>query len=71
VNRSAGLRTTVQTLIVGPILLALSIRGLIVGPHPWPRTVLWIWGVVTGGGLLLVGMALLYARRGRSDDRAH
>ena len=55
----------VQTLVVGPILLALGIRGLIVGPHTALRTVLWIWGVVTGSGLLLVGIALLYARRGR------
>ena len=63
-NRSASLRTTLQTLVVGPILLALSIRGLIVGPHSWLRTTLWIWGVLTGAGLLLVGTALLYARRG-------
>lgn len=63
----AGLRTTVQTLVVGPILLVLSIRGLIVGPHSGLRTALCIWGLVTGAGLLLVGVALLYARWGRGD----
>lgn len=68
-SRSATLRTTLQTLIVGPILLAVSIRGLIVGPHSWLRTTLYIWGLLVGGGLLLVGTALLCARRGSGGPR--
>jgi hypothetical protein len=67
-SASAGLRIRLQTLVVGPILLALGIKGLVEGGQTWMRTVLWIWATATGSALLVVDIALVLASRRRDGS---
>ncbi|MBS2961545.1 hypothetical protein KGA66_00705 [Actinocrinis puniceicyclus] len=62
---AVSLSVIIRSLIAGPILLALGVRGLLDGPQWWLRTVLWIWCVAGGSVMTLLGLALLAARRAR------
>lgn len=67
-GRPAGVSLSVilRSLIVGPILLAAGVSNLVAGSRWWLSVALWIWCVVAGSVMFLLGLALLAARRDRS-----
>lgn len=64
-GRASGssLSVIVRSLIVGPILLAAGVHGLVGGSRWWLSVVLWIACVAGGSAMTLLGLALLVARK--------